>query len=65
MTHDDIVVDGVSMAELVSKQFVGQDMHLIDDEEYWEGYNGFNTCLKVEQSAECQSGCCQWRTPDF
>ena len=36
------------MAELVSKHFVDKVMGLSDDE-YWEGYRGFETRLEVAQ----------------
>ena len=44
----DIIIQDVSMAELVSKHFVAKEMGLSDDE-YWEGYQGFKTCLEVAQ----------------
>lgn len=52
---DDIVVQGVSMTELITYHFVDKEMQL-SDEEYWKGFQKFTTYLEVAiTSAMC---CC-------
>lgn len=59
VTNDDIVVSIVSMAELVAKHFVEEDMRLSSNA-YWKGYKGFTTRLQVCKPIVCMVYCAKF-----